>query len=226
VPAEHDRPEEAGELVHRIERRDLVVQPGLDLLEAAGFETPGRSLGISIVFIVLPALEVVPEALLFHRLYSRPRGAGDIPLAPALGHEAPTRLQSPRQSLEEAIVVRYPVERRRGEDQIHTLLDLERQQVLALNPNPRLAREPPPRRLDHRPRTVYCQHRPLGQLREQQLRHPTSPATRIDSSLVPARVQTLEDPYPPTGLRRGELLVLTCIPLASQDHTFLCNLKM
>src|SRR5215213_1322853 len=149
VSAEHDRAEEACKLAYRTERRYLVVQPRLDLLESGGFETTGRSLGISIVFIVLPVHEIVPEAPFFHRLYRRLRCAGDIALAPALGFEAPTRLQGPRQVLEEAVVVRYPMERCGGEDQIHRLLDLERQQVLALHPNPRLPGEPPPRRLDH-----------------------------------------------------------------------------
>src|ERR687897_3619447 len=158
VPAQHDRPEEAGELVHRIERRDLAVQPGLDLFEARGLQTSRRRPGVGVVLVVLPAHETVRKALLFHRLLRRPRGAGDVTLAPALGDEAPARLYGPRQILEEAIMVPYPVERCRGEDQIHTRLYLEGQQILALHPYPRLSRKPPPRRLDHGPRTVYGQH--------------------------------------------------------------------
>src|SRR5215217_8149403 len=92
VPAEHDRPEETSELVHRIERRDLVVQPGLDLLAAGGFQASRRRPGVGVVFVVLPANEIVPEALLFHRLNRRSCGASDIALAPALRDEAPTRL--------------------------------------------------------------------------------------------------------------------------------------
>src|SRR5215212_3253510 len=38
VPAEHDGPEKACELVDRVERRHLVVQPRLDLLKSHGFE--------------------------------------------------------------------------------------------------------------------------------------------------------------------------------------------
>jgi hypothetical protein len=92
VSAEHDRPEEAGELAHGIERRDLVVQPGLDLLEAGGLQAPRRGTGVGVVLVVLPANEMVPETLLFHGLYRRPRGAGDVALPPALGYETPTRL--------------------------------------------------------------------------------------------------------------------------------------
>ena len=40
VPAEHYHPEVAGELIYRIERRDLVVQPCLDLLEPRGLQAP------------------------------------------------------------------------------------------------------------------------------------------------------------------------------------------
>src|SRR5918995_4416238 len=151
VSAEHDRGEEAGELVYRTEGCNLVVQPGLDLFESGSFETPCSGPGVSIVFIVMPVLEVVPKALLFHGFLRRPRGPGDVAFAPALGYEAPTRLQGTGQSLEEAVVVRYPMERRGGEDQIHRLLDLERQEILALHPDPRLPGKPPPRRLDHGP---------------------------------------------------------------------------
>src|SRR5215203_960888 len=126
VPAQHDRPEKAGELVHRIERRDLVVQPGLDLLEARGLQTPRRGPGVGVVLVVLPAHEIVQKTLLSHRLPRRPRGAGDVALATALGDEAPTRLQGPRQVLEETVMVPYPVECCRGEDQIHTLFYFER----------------------------------------------------------------------------------------------------
>src|SRR5215207_8232348 len=102
------------------------MQPGLDLLEACGFQASRGRAGVGVVLVILPAHEIVPETLYFHRLVSCSRGVGNVALAATLGHEASIRFQGPRQVREEAVVVRYPMERCGGEDQIHRLLDLER----------------------------------------------------------------------------------------------------
>src|SRR5215212_3393900 len=167
MPAQHDHPEKAGELVYRIERRYLIVQPRLYFLEPRSLQASRGCLWVGVILVVLPAFEIVPVTLFPDRDADRPRGARDVALAATLGHEASVRLQSPGQPLEEPAVVLYPMERRCRENEIHPLLDLEHRKILTLHPHPRLPGKPPPRRLDHSPGPVYGQHRPLRQPLEQ-----------------------------------------------------------
>ena len=122
-----------------------------------------------------------------------------LPSPPHWATRRPCGFRGPRQALEEPVVVLYPVKRRGREDEIHRLLDLELREILALHPHPRLPGEPPPRRLDHRPRTCPRQARTPRAASRARAPSPDLSRTRRRWRPRPPYVQTAREPQPPTG---------------------------
>src|SRR5829696_2152380 len=119
VVAQHDRFQEAGQLVHRIELSGLLAQPGVDLTEASSLQASLRRLGGRKVPGVFQAREKRREPTVTHTLLHGILRPGCVALAPTLGYQPALRLQCLREPAKEAVVILDPVEGGGREDQIH-----------------------------------------------------------------------------------------------------------
>ena len=207
--AEDDRPQE---LAHRRAGRDgrrLVVEPGVDRLEARGLEAPSRVLGRREGPRVRPVAADVGD-----------RGAnrGDVPVAAALRDEPAARPHDPGEVPEQAVVVRDPVEGRGGQDRVRR------------SPRPAGA-APSGRRPRSRPVAANgasraraastiagdpssATTRPAGSRAEQLLGHPAGPAAGVEHRLVAPQREATQDVGAPAGHRVRDAVVRRGVPVA------------
>jgi hypothetical protein len=213
VRAEHDRRKELARVLGPLWRG---LQPALRAGEAGGEQAP---LGLARAGVVprrSPAEEVLGVGTTRENRLGVPAQHVDVALSPALRDELPARAQRGVQAREQAIVIGDPVKRRRRQDRVDRLLQLDLQQVSHAHVD---ARQTLACGVDHRLRGVYGDRTPTRQALDQQLRDPPRAAAGVEHGLVAAQLQPLQHLASERLHRPGDAVIAAAVPFSRLRHT-------
>ena len=217
-PLEERAEADRAQVAHRVARVDVDArQPAPDVGEPGRAQPRLGVLGRRELPVGRPALQVLGVRRLLGHVQPGLLDRRDVAGAAALGDEPAARLEGRVQPREQARVVEDPVERRRREDRVDGLLQLELEQVRLADVDRR--RQLVARALDHRPRAVDRDHAPAREALEQQPRHAARPAARVEHRLVAVEEEPVEHVGPHRGHRRRQALVGRGVPVARLCHT-------
>jgi hypothetical protein len=209
VRLEDDGREESLERLTGLEPRRLRLQPTANVAEAGGEQARlGRLRGLVMGRARPPVADGPdggPDPL-------------DVPRAAELRDEASARNDDRSEVSKERIVIRDPVERRRGDDRVDRRLDRERIAEVGDEVRDAIAEVPQPSaaRLDHRRRGIQCDDRPVREPVGECLRDAPAAAAGVEDALRAPEGKPLEDGTTPPLLRRGDGVVGGSVPVT--DH--------
>ncbi len=135
----------------------------------------------------VPRAGPVPERGMVDRV-DRGLDVGDVAGAAALRREPAAGLQRRVQAGEQPLMVGDPVERRRREDRVHRLVELELDQVRGERRDAALAGLG-----HHRLAAVDGDHRPIGNALDDECRDPAGAAAGVEDPLVALEIEAVDD---------------------------------